>query len=190
MSTHQIKLYTNKNLYALKNVDSVLEPARIFARSYGLQPLKILEIIDADVTARLLSGQSTPKKSGDKLHLVVLAIRPVITSEHIDDFISDIRASKKIIGHSLNNYRRHIENLINRKEGTLWSSRQAYQALDILSASAKDAGVDIRLVEDFNTELFDEVLGLKKEGFTAHIAVALSLAESKRTWPSVPETNN
>lgn len=190
MSTHHIELYSNKKLYAIKHIDSVLEPARIFARSYGLQPLKIIEIKDADVKARLLSGQSDQKKSSDKLHLVVLAIRPVITSEHIDDFISDIKASKKIAGHSLNNYRRHIESLINRKEGTLWPSRQAYQALDILSSSAKDAGGDIRLLADFNTELFDEVLGLKKEGFTAHIAAILSLAESKRTWPSVPEANN
>jgi nitroreductase len=189
MSTRQIKIYTNK-LYSLKNIDSVLEQARIFARSYGLQPLKILEIKDADLIAKLLSGQNNPKKSRDTLHLVVLAIKPVITSEHIDDFISDIRASKKTTGHSLNNYRRHIESLVNRKEGALWPSRQAYQALDILSSSAKDAGAGIRLIADFNTEVFDEALSLRKDGFTAHIVVLLSLSESRSVWPSAHEANN
>jgi len=189
MSTSQIKLYSNK-LYPLNNIDSVLEQARIFARSYGLQPLKILEIKDADIKAKLLSRQNNPKKSSSTQHLVVLAIKPVITSDHIDDFISDIRASKKITGHSLNNYRRHIKSLLNRKEGAHWPSRQAYQALDILSSSAKDAGAGLRLIADFNTEIFDEELGLSKDGFTVYIVVLLSLTESRCTWNSVIEANN
>jgi hypothetical protein len=89
----------------------------------------------------------------------------------------------------LNNYRRHIENTINNK-GSNWTSRQAYQALDILSASAKEAGAGITFLDNINARLFDEVLHLEKEGLTAHIAIVLNLQASKKIWASSPEINN
>lgn len=117
MSNQNIKIFTSISVRNITRIDTILEPARIFARSYGLQPFKIIVIEDETVKAYLLPERGTAKKINEDIHLIVLAIRPVITSEHISDFISDIRTSKKITGHSLNNYQRHIEGFINKENG-------------------------------------------------------------------------
>jgi hypothetical protein len=191
MSNHYINLYGSTNIIASKSIDTILEPARIFARSYGLFPFKIAEIRDSSVKAKLLTGEVLQtKKEGIALHLVILAIRPAITHDHINDFIAGIKSTKKISGHSLDNYRRHIEDLINKKTKNHWPSKQANLALDIIYSSAKDAGAGFSLLNDFDKPLCDELLGLRSEGFTSYNAIALYLQENRKIWPFTPETNN
>jgi hypothetical protein len=191
MSNHYINLYSGKNIITSQSIDTILEPARIFARSYGLLPFKIEEIKDTSVKTRLLTGKDLYKNKDDiALNLVILAIRPVITHAHINDFIAGIKSSKKISGHSLDNYRRHIEDLIIKKNKIHWPSKQANLALDIIYSSAKDAGAGFNLLNDFDKSLCDELIGLKLEGFAAYTAIALYLQENRKKWPLAPEANN
>jgi nitroreductase len=189
MSIHKVKVYNRRSVTALNEIDNILAPAKIFAKSYGLQPFKIITIEDENIKVKLLPEISDGKINQDDTQLIVFAIKPVITNAHINDFFTDIKASKKITGHSLSNYRRHIEGLI-QNNGDSWTSKQAHIALHILSSSAKQAGAELTVFNILNTWLFDKELELEKEGFTTRIAVKINLPASKNVWAILPENKN
>jgi nitroreductase / dihydropteridine reductase len=181
MSTFKTTFYNRNTSEAFKLTDKILTPARIFAKSYGLQPFEIIEIDDENIKKELLLEIGSPGHDLDDTHLIVFAIRPVISSEHIDAFLKDIKSAKKMTGRSLNNYRKHIEGIL-QKSGTNWTSKQAHIALTILAASAGNAGAELSVFDISQTTLFDLKLDLGRQGMTAHIAVKIKLHDSKNPW--------
>ncbi len=189
MSVSPYNLFSSLSIQRTTSLDQILEPVRIFARSYGLHPFRILEVRDPFLRSELLNEDPVLAPGRQPVHLVVIAIRPVITAKHIDEFISQIRSSKKGSGHSLANYRRHVEEILHRKEGGSWSSRQADQALAILNASARDAGAVLSVNRQPDVVHYEEVLGLKRDGYSSHIAVTIRLAEPAKSWPQAVTSN-
>ncbi len=190
MSTHHIRSFRNKVIQNIDFIDSLLEPARVFARSYGLEPFRIIRIDSKALKEALLQKRDNPSESLAKAALIILAISSSIANEHITGCIAEVLASKKATYQSLDNYRQCVESCIWKSDDINWCSRQARPSLDILSSSAKDSGAALRLVDKFDAELYDESLDLKKEGFTAHIVVVLKEPEHTEPWPIVPELNN
>jgi nitroreductase/dihydropteridine reductase len=189
MSIQQTKVYNHKKAAALNKIDNTLAPAKIFAKSFGLQPFKIIEIEDEDLQLKLLPEISETKINSNNTRLIIFAIKPLITHSHINDFFTDIKISKKATGHSLSNYRRNIEDIIKNK-GDGWTSKQAYNALEILSSSARQTAAEITIYNILNPALFDKELHLEEQGLTAHIAVKIHIRTSKKGWSLLPENKN
>ena len=172
-----------------KGLDEILLPAQIFERSYGLMPFKIMEVRESAIKEKILRS-SLFEEGTDNTHLLIIAVRLAITHEDINTYIEGLLNNKKITGHSLVSYRKHIEGLLDKQGGVKWISRQAEMAVDILKSSANDAGAYFSLVDNFDKQLSDKNFGLNKIGFVSYVAVLLRLSTSKSIWSEQLELSN
>jgi hypothetical protein len=153
-----------------ERIRSLLKPVENFAASFGLQPFRIIvtkEKNDSTVDVK--------KKSADKLLQLVFAVRKEITKSDIDNFIDEIREAKKYSTSSLASYRKSFEDSINSKNesGSTWAEKQAYAGLDILLASSRQINSEINVDDKTDTNFYDDVLGLDKEGYRSILSAQI-----------------
>jgi hypothetical protein len=189
MSSRKIKIFNRKSPGVVNEIDDILAPARMFEKSYGLAPFKIIAIEDDDTKANVLSAIAGGDISLDHTTIVILAVKPTITSKNLNDFFKDIISLKKVTAHSLRNSRKRIEGIL-QTNGNSWPSKQAHVALSILTSSAKKAGAELTVFDIHNNQLLDKLLDLEKQGFTGHIGVTLNLHPSAHSWMLLPENKN
>jgi nitroreductase / dihydropteridine reductase len=174
------------------SVETVLSTVRQLEASYGLQPFTLIHVEDHASKKKVEAFLSGEQKIPGDTSLIVLAIRPVITKDLINDYITDISVRKKISRDSLNSYRKQIENTVNNTnlEGRNWSEKQAYIALDLLLAASKELHVHASILQDMDAKSLDKLLELPAKGLHALLAIALSPGQEKKPSPSAPVKNN
>ena len=178
---------TGSKDYTRKSIDQVLSAVRHLEASYGLQPFTIIVVEDAAAALKKiqakLPGQEvlTPESS-----LAVLAIRPAITRDLINEYITDITIRKKIPRDSLNGYRKHFENTINNTDvnGKSWPERQAGIALDVLLSAARRYSMTVATLRDIDVPLLSKLMDLPSKGWNAWAAVVLNPVQETLTASS------
>jgi nitroreductase / dihydropteridine reductase len=154
------------------SIESILQPAVQFANSYGLKPFKII-VKEDDINDKQASRQNA--------YFIVIAIRSEFTRKHISAFIRNLTTVKHIPSNSLDSYRYEFESRLNdnNDSGKKWAAKQAYLALDIILASAKQNGADVKIAENLEPDQYDQALGLVENGWHALIALTISLNAGK-----------
>ncbi|MHA3772492.1 NAD(P)H-dependent oxidoreductase [Verrucomicrobiota bacterium sgz303538] len=174
--------------YAVKKFDptrkiskadwATLEQALVLSpSSFGLQPWKFFVIESTEVRAKLPAISWGQTQTVDASHFVVLAQRKDLPPEHIEQYINRIAEVRGVSLDSLEGFRTVLLNAQKTKadNGTLntWTSRQVYIALGTLLTSAAVLGIDACPMEGFESERYDELLGLGARGYKSLCAVAL-----------------
>jgi hypothetical protein len=161
------------------SIDDILQNTVQFANSYGLQPFKII-VREGDINNQPASKQNS--------YLIVFAIRPEFTRKYISAFIRNLTILKHIPESSLDSYKERIESNLNvdKGSGKKWAEKQAFIALDILLESAKQKGAEATMVENLNTDQYDQVLGLSEKGWQTLTALMISLHTPKTNPRKTP----
>jgi nitroreductase len=159
--------------------------------SFGLQPWRFLDIRDAELRAKLRPHSWDQPQVTDASHFVVFTARTEITAgdiAHLVDCTATIRGQPAA---ALAGYRQVMEGgLLNdaRKPHLHdWASRQAYIAMGQLMTAAALLGIDTCPMEGFDPTKYDEILGVRKDGYACIAAVALGYRAEGDKYATLPK---
>lgn len=159
-----------------KDLNTILEAARLSASSYGLQPYRIFVVKDAETREKLRHASWGQRQITDASHLLVLASVKLPDEKLVDDYLANVSDTREIPLEDLQGYANMMKSKIGQlspSEGAEWTARQAYIALGNLLAAAAELKIDSCPMEGFDSEAYDSILGLGEKGLTASVIAAI-----------------
>lgn len=157
--------------------------------SFGLQPYRFLIVKDPAVRERLRPHSWNQSQVVDASHYVVFAARTAMTEAEIDRFLDRVVEVRGVPREALEGYRGMMYGslLSPGAEARIphWAALQAYIALGNLMTSAALLGVDTCAIEGFVPAEYDEILGLKEQGYAAVVCCALGYRSSEDKYASL-----
>jgi nitroreductase / dihydropteridine reductase len=166
---------TDAHLSQDYHFDSILKSAKLFEASYGLEPFRVLAVEDFLTKKKILRSLGSHQRNLQHARLVVIAVRPTITKSLINHFFDDLQAQKKTSRDSFSSYRKWMESSINfaGPDGSSWPQRQAMAALDVLQKASDKAGVTLKIIQEIDHSLVDDILDLQEEGLQTFALVSI-----------------
>jgi len=144
--------------------------------SFGLQPWKFLVVTDSATRERLVPASWGQRQVADASHLVVFAVKSNFGEADIDAYLNRIVAVRGGSREALGGYRdMMVGSLMQNRDDRgrkSWATNQTYIALGNFLTSAALLGVDACPLEGIEPAKYDEILGLKAQGFTTAVAAA------------------
>ena len=154
---------------------SKLEQAAIHApSSYGLQPWKFIVVTDPEVRKKLHPASYGQAQILDASHLVVFAAKNPPTAADVDAHVARTAEVRGETVESLDEHKQRMLGSLARMDPAQahgWAARQTYIALGFFLSAAALMGIDACPMEGFQSDKYDEILGLKKQGL-ASIVIA------------------
>ena len=145
-----------------------LESAAIHApSSYGLQPWKFIVVTDPEVRKKLHPVSYNQPQILDASHLIVFAAKNPPTPADIDAYVARTAEVRGATVEALDGFKQMMLGSLSRMDAAQahrWAARQVYIALGVFLASAALMGVDACPMEGFQSDQYDEILGLKEKG--------------------------
>jgi nitroreductase len=152
--------------------------------SFGLQPLKFIVITDDKLKAELQPFAWNQQQITTCSHLVVIATKKEVTEADVEEYINRIM---EVRGTDYNDDMKNFQAMINgfrqnaSDQGWMqqWTHKQSYIALGFLMESAAILDIDSCPMEGFNSEDFDRILGLDKEGYSTAVLCPVGYRSSE-----------
>jgi nitroreductase len=158
------------------------EALRLSPSSGGLQPWKFIVITDPDMRAKLLPASYGQPQITNASHLVVFAAKKNFGEADVDAFINHTAATRGVAVESLTPFRDMLVGGIVRAQDEqardAWARNQTYIALGNLLTSAALLGIDACPMEGFDRAQYDEILGLKDQGYDSAVIATLGYRAS------------
>ncbi len=146
---------------------SILKNAfNLTATSYGLQPLKMLVISNANIKNSLVEYAYNQQQVNNCSHLLVICIKTDIDGEYVDakfDLEKEIRGTSE---ETIGGFRAFLKDTINKQSNEdieSFCNNQAYIALGNLMTVCAYEQIDSCPMEGFNPQKFNEILELEKQ---------------------------
>jgi nitroreductase len=170
----------------------VLEQAMILApSSFGLQPWRFVWVRSREVLEKLPAmswGQTQPV---DCSHYVVFALRKDLSAGDVDRFVDRMAEVRGVARESLEGYRGVMlkAQKTASEQGWInaWSARQVYIALGQAMTAAAVLGIDTCALEGIDTTKYDELLGLREDGYTALCGLAFGYRSAEDKYALAPK---
>src|SRR5260221_1815403 len=145
--------------------------------SGGLQPWKFIVVTDPAVRAKLLPASYGQAQITDASHLVVFAAKNNLSEADVDAHIKHIAEVQGAPIEALAPLRGMLVGGIVKAQDeaarNAWARNQAYIALGNLLTSAALLGIDACPMEGFDRAQYDEILGLKAQGYASAVIATL-----------------
>ncbi len=160
-----------------KDLNELLESARLSASSFGLQPWKFIVIEDKKLRQRLREEAGwNQRQITDASHLIVLCAIRDINEKYIRKYIEQIAKIRGISTDML----KGLEDMMvgfakqtGKQEMLNWAKKQTYIALGVLLSACALKKIDASPMEGFSPEKFDEILGIEKMGLASAVLCAI-----------------
>lgn len=154
------------------DVWSALERSLVLTpSSYGLQPWKFVVITDTAMKAKLRPVSWNQAQVTECSHHVVFCALVDPSLAHIDRFVAHTAHVRNTPAGVLDGFRGMLAKTHSSGYMTTeWSARQCYIALGQFMAACAVLGVDACPMEGIDRGQYDEILGLKAQGYTAAVA--------------------
>lgn len=173
--------------YATKKFDStkkisdndlevLLEATRLSASSYGLQPYHVFVITDNKIRERLRPVSWGQSQITDASHLIVFANITDFGEELMDDYVNNVSTTRNIPADGLKGYSDFMKSkLLDLSTDTksVWTARQAYIAFSNMMQAASELKIDTCPMEGFESEAYNEILGLSEKNLNASVVLAV-----------------
>jgi len=188
--------YATKIFDASKKVSDadfelLLESVRLSASSYGLQPYHIFIISNKEIREKLKPFSWGQNQITDASHLVVFANQIDFDSKLIEDYLTKVSETRNIPLEGLKEYsdfmKSKLLDLPSETKNT-WTAKQTYIALGNLMQAAAELKIDTCPIEGFESEKYNEILGLTEKGLTATVVLPIgyrSAEDKTQTYPKV-----
>lgn len=180
--------------YAVKKFDagkkipshlwSALEQAvQLSPSSYGLSPWKFVVVNDPALRVKLRAAAWNQPQITDASHLLVFCRKTAITTADIEQYVARVSQVRAVPADSLKGLQDMMVGSISAPafDGAAWMARQVYIALGFFLSSAAMLGIDACPMEGFLSDQFDEILGLRAQGY-ASVVVATAGYRAADDW--------
>jgi nitroreductase len=157
---------------------ATLEEALLLSPSSGgLQPWKFIVVTDPQMRAKLKPASYGQAQITDASHLVVFAAKSDVLEADVDAHIKHIAEVQGAPIEALAPLRNMLVGGIVKSMDTAgraaWARNQVYIALGNLLTSAALLGIDACPMEGFDRTQYDEILGLKSQGYATAVIATL-----------------
>ena len=172
------KFDPNKKL-SNEQLDTLIEATRLTATSYGLQLMKLILVESKEIREKLVECSFGQRQVADASHLLVLCREKDIDLDHIQEYIDNISATRKVEGEKLDDFKNMMSRTILTKSKTdqeIWMDKQIYIALGNLLTSCAVMGVGACPMEGFIPDEYDEVLGLADKNLASVLVLPIGFA--------------
>jgi len=162
---------------------ATLEDALLLTPSSGgLQPWKFIVVTDPAVRAKLLPASYGQSQITNASHLVVFAAKKNFSEADVDALINHTAATRGVPVESLTPFRDMlvggIVKALDEQARDAWARNQTYIALGNLLTSAALLGIDACPMEGFDRTQYNEILGLKDQGYASAVIATLGYRAS------------
>ena len=165
-----------------KDLNELLESARLSASSFGLQPWKFVVVEDKNLREKLKGEGFGQPQITDASHLIVLCSIRNLDEKYIKKYIEHVA---KIRGISVDALKGSEDMMVGfakqlGKQAMLeWTKKQTYIALGTLLSACALKKIDASPMEGFNPEKFDEILGLEELDLVSTVLCAVGYRSEK-----------
>lgn len=184
------KKFDSSKKISEKDLETLLEAARLTASSYGLQPYEIYVIEDTDVRQKLRKASYDQPQITDASYLIVLANKPTFNETMIDDYIANIMAIRGVSKEDLKGFSQTMKStLLDLPDAykNTWTSNQAYIVLGNLMTVASEMKIDTCPMEGFDKAKYNEILGLTDKDLNAAVVLAVGYRSADDTTQHYPK---
>lgn len=182
---HAVKAYNSERKVSEKDLNLILEAARLAPTSSGLQPFRVIVVENQDFKEKLVVGALNPEVMRDCSHILVFAAWDSYSDEKIDevyDFTTDERDLPRGRFGSYTDKLKSIFRAQTPEQHFAHTARQTYIALGLAMAQAAEIKVDSTPAEGFSNEVVDEVLNLKELGLKSVSLLYLGYRDEAKDW--------
>jgi len=178
---HQNWRYATKKFDATKKISNedlnlLKEAIRLSSSSYGLQPYKVIIVDNPELRAKIQPAAWGQSQIVEASHLIIFANETQLKEQDIDNYITNISATRSIPVEALSGYADFMKSKIltlPEEIKNVWTAKQTYLALGNLLNAAAELKIDVTPMEGFVPEQVNEILGLDKLGLNTSLIATL-----------------
>ena len=169
------KKYDTTKKVSEDDLQQIKEAIRLSPSSYGLQAFKILDIKDKDIREKLKLASYWQPQITEASHLLVFCGYADVNDGHIDEYLNLKADTQGFDVELLKEFRNFMKVFIEgRKSGKqVWTAKQTYIALSNAIAACAELKIDSTPMEGFESEKYNEILGLSSKGLKADVLLAI-----------------
>lgn len=165
------KKFDPKKMLSESQMEILTESVRLTPTSYGLQPLKLIDVRDEKLRELILPAAFNQLQVLEASHLLVLCSVNKIDEFFIDDYISNISKTRELPKDELglSAYKKTMLNILewSPEQKNTWMKNQVYIALGSLLTVCAFEQIDACPMEGFDPIQIDDVLGLRELGLSS-----------------------
>ena len=167
------------------------EAARLSPSSGGLQPWLFVVVTDPAIRAKLQPASYGQAQIADASHLLVLASKDNFSEADVDAHIAHVAEVQGVSVEALAPLRGMLVGGIVQSLDTnarnAWARNQTYIALGNVLTSAALLGIDACPMEGFDRAQYDEILGLKSQGYATAVIATFGYRTSTDKYANAPK---
>ena len=179
------KAYDSTKKVDQKDVDKIIEAARLAPTSSGLQQFRVMVITDQKLKEKIVPIAMDQQNIAQCSHLLVFVAWDKYTEKRIDDIYNYTTDQRGLPKGRFDSYTNKLKALYlpqNAEENFAHTARQAYIGLGLALAQAAELKVDSTPMEGFDNKALDELLGLRSKGLRSVVLMPLGYRDNTNDW--------
>jgi nitroreductase / dihydropteridine reductase len=168
-----------------KDVDKIIEAARLAPTSSGLQQFRIMVITNQELKEKIVPIAMDQQNIAQCSHLLVFAAWDRYTEERIDDVYNYTTDERGLPRGRFDSYTNKLKTLYlpqTAEENFAHTARQAYIGLGLALAQAAELKVDSTPMEGFDNSALDELLDLRSKGLRSVVLMPIGYRDTTNDW--------
>ena len=168
------KRFDSSKTLSEEKLNILKETFNLTATSYGLQPLKLLVISNAELKTQLMPLTYNQTQVRDASHVLILCVEKNIDEKFITDHFKRVEGHRNTPRNILEPFEKALIANFSEKqtpEIRQWMINQLYLTLGALLTVCAMENIDACPIEGFEPEKYNELLGLNKKGLESVIVL-------------------
>jgi len=159
-----------------EKINLLKEAFNLTATSYGLQPLKLVVVSNAEIIQKLMPISYNQAQIGSASHILILCTETLVDSAYIKNYFDLVEKTRNTPREILSSFEEYL--ITSFSEKTLedietWAAKQVYLVMGSLLTVCAMAEIDSCPIEGFEPEKYDEFLNLSKKGLRSVLVLAV-----------------
>lgn len=179
------KKYDSDRQVDQKDIDKILEAARLAPSSSGLQPFRIILIEDHRLREKIVPIAFGQQVVADSSHLLVFAAWDRYTDERIDGVFDRMNAHRGLPMDTTDDYKNRLKAMfaqLSDEQQAAHAAKQAYISFGLAIAQAAELKIDATPMEGFSGPELDALLELDKMGLKSVVLLPLGYRLAEEDW--------
>ncbi|WP_036878457.1 NAD(P)H-dependent oxidoreductase [Xylanibacter oryzae] len=179
------KAYDSTKKVDQKDVDKIIEAARLAPTSSGLQQFRVMVITNQELKEKIVPIAMDQQNIAQCSHLLVFVAWDKYTEKRIDDIYNYTTDQRGLPKGRFDSYTNKLKALYlpqTAEENFAHTARQAYIGLGLALAQAAELKVDSTPMEGFDNKALDELLGLRSKGLRSVVLMPLGYRDNTNDW--------
>jgi len=168
-----------------KDVDKIIEAARMAPSSSGLQPFRVILIADQQLKEQIVPIAWGQQNIAESSHLLVFAAWDKYTDERIDTTFDQMNAYRGLPLDTTDDYKNRLKAMfaaLTEEQQAAHAAKQAYISFGMAIAQAAELKIDATPMEGFSNAELDQFLGLDTIGLKSVVLLPLGYRQAEEDW--------